>query len=283
MIYEDFFKDILKGDGVRNLVKLEYWDGKMDQPVSSYKAISICTTCMNRVGDLSKTLKQNIVDNQDYQGKLEFVLLDYNSKDGLDEYVKSNLMEYIKSGILVYYRTEEPKYYSMSHSRNVAFKLASGEIINSVDADNFVGKGFVNRINMLSHQQPEKAVFLKGRRMLRGRLGFYKKEFMEDLTGYSEVLGTIGYGAEDHDIMHRACGLGYKLMWFGGEFYKGLEDSRKHQVENFENKKWRYTENLNKLVSFFNIYYKLYRANEGKPWGVATVRKNFTNEIIVLE
>jgi hypothetical protein len=51
---------------------------------------------------------------------------------------------------------------------------------------------------------------------------------------------------------------------------------------NFENKRWRYTENLNKLISFFDIYYKLYKANDGIPWGVATVTKNFTNEIITL-
>lgn len=282
MNFEEFFKAILKEDEARNLVTLDYWDGKTIKEPDNYKDISIVTTCMNRVGDLSKTIEQNILDNQDYSGKLEFVLLDYNSQDGLSRYVQGNLMKYIESGTLVYYRTDEPKFYSMSHSRNVGFRLATGQIINSVDADNFVGKGFADRINFLSHQQPEKAVFVKGRRMLRGRLGFYKDEFIQALGGYNEILGRNGYGAEDHDIMHRACGLGYKLMWFGGDFYKGVDDSRKHQMGNFENKRWRYTENLNKLISFFDIYYKLYKANEGTPWGVATVRKNFSNEIIEL-
>jgi hypothetical protein len=281
MNYEEFFTNILKGDGVRNLIKLDYWDGKTIKEPDSYKDISVCTTCMNRLGDLSKTLEQNIVDSLDYKGKVEFVLLDYNSQDGLGDWVKKNLMKYIESGVLVYYRTDEPKYYSMSHSRNVAFRLATGQIVNSVDSDNFVGKGFVDRINFLSFQQPSNAVFLKGRRMLRGRLGFYKNEFINDLGAYDE--GNMNfYGAEDHDIMHRACGLGYKLMWFGGDFYKGLEDSKKHQTGNFKNKRWRYTENLNKLISFFNIYYKIYKANDGMPWGVATVTKNFSNEIITL-
>ena len=44
--------------------------------------ISICTTCMNRLDDLKQTLPQNILDNADYT-RTEFVLIDYNSSDGL--------------------------------------------------------------------------------------------------------------------------------------------------------------------------------------------------------
>jgi hypothetical protein len=280
MNYGEMFDSILRKDAVKSLIKMEYWDGKFINPVNSYKSISICTTCMNRLNDLSQTLPKNIEDNKNYQGTLEFVLLDYNSQDGLGEWIKKNLMQYIESGLLVYYRTDEPKSYSMSHSRNVAMKLATGHILNSVDADNFIGKGFVDKINILSHQQPEKAIFLKGRRMLRGRLGYYKDEFIQLLGAYDEVLGQNGYGAEDGDLVYRACGLGFKLMWFGGDFYKGLPNSPKHQTPNFRNQNWRYTEKVNKLISFFNIFYQLYKANVGIEWGKATVTKNFGSELI---
>ena len=116
--------------------------------------------------------------------------------------------------------------------------------------------------------------------MLRGRLGYYKDEFIQQLAGYNEMMGAIGYGAEDHELMYRACGLGFKLMWFGGDFYKGLPDSPKHQTPNFRNKNWRYTEKVNKLISFFNIFYQLYVANVGIEWGKATVTRNFTGEEI---
>lgn len=272
--YNEIFRSILK-DGARSLADLNYWDGKIANPVDSHKSITICTTCMNRLDDLKQTLLKNIEDNIDYKGDFEFLVLDYNSSNSeeIEAYARSELQEYIDKGILSFYRTDEPKHYSMAHSRNVCFRLAKCDIVNSVDADNFINKGFLDRINLLAHQQKEKAAFVKGRRMLRGRLGFYKKEFVDLLGGYDEELG--GYGHEDHDLLYRAAALGFKLMWFGGEFYSGLDNSKKHQVANFENKDWRYTEKRNKLISFFNIYYKMHKANSHKTWGSATVTKNF--------
>ena len=86
------------------------------------------------------------------------------------------IQEIIEEGILNYYKTTEPEFYSMAISRNIAFKVAQGDIVNNVDADNLVGKGFASFINMLANETPEKAVFTKGKRMMHGRIGFYKKE-----------------------------------------------------------------------------------------------------------
>ena len=88
---------------------------------------------MNRLHHLKETLLKNIEDNISY-GKLEFILLDYNSSDGLEEWVKSKLAKYIDNGILKYHRTSEPKSFHRSHSRNVALKLGSGDILCNLDA-----------------------------------------------------------------------------------------------------------------------------------------------------
>ena len=95
--------------------KAEIWDRIFTKPeIKNYK-ISFCTTCMDRLHNLKETLPKNIKDNEE-DDDLEFVILDYNSSDGLEEWVKNNMMEYIDSGRLVFYRTEEPKYFDMSHS-----------------------------------------------------------------------------------------------------------------------------------------------------------------------
>jgi hypothetical protein len=161
----------------------------------------------------------------------------------------------------------------MAHSRNICFKLANGLLVNSVDADNFINPGFFDYLNKLAHQQPEKAIFAKGKRSLHGRLGFYKHEFIDLLGGYDE--GLLGYGAEDHDLMHRAWGLGFSLLWYGGQFYKGTPNHRKHQTENFDEKDWKYTECRNKVISLFNLTYGRFKANSKREWGKATVVKNF--------
>lgn len=277
--WAEAFRKVIREDEVKSLITMDWWDGK--EPVEmTYPDISIVTTCMNRLNDLNQTLERNIVDNLDYPGKLEFVVLDYNTtKDDLAGWIRTVMEKYLSSGVLVYYRTEEPKGYSMAHSRNVAFRLAKGRIVNSVDSDNLIKPGFASKIAMLATCQPQKAVFVKGRRLIHGRLGFYKDEFINELGGYDEEF--LGYGAEDHDILYRACGLGYKLMWFGGQHYEGIP-SKKHQTANFENKEWRYTEKRNKWQSFFNIYYKFWKANRYRPMGKTVVTKNFGEEVIEL-
>src|SRR6187402_755906 len=111
----------------------------------NYK-ISFCIVCMNRLHQLKETLKANIIDNEDYE-QLEFILLDYNSKDGLEVWVKENFYDFIATGRLIYYRTDLPQNWDPSHSKNVAFKLASGEIICNLWADYFAGAGFASYIN----------------------------------------------------------------------------------------------------------------------------------------
>ena len=232
---------------------------------------------MGRLFDLKKTLPQNIEDNIGYDN-IEFVIVDYNCPDNTGEWIKDNFYDMIKEGKMIYCRTEEPNKYSMSHSRNIGFKIATGDIINSVDADSYTKRGFANYVNRLANAQPEKAIFGKGKRMLRGRLGFYKNEFIKELGGYDEILGDIGYGSEDHDILARAWGLGYKLMWYGGKFFCRTE-SKKHQTDNYDNKDWKHTENINKLISFFNIYRGRYKANQKRHWGKAHLTVNFEKEI----
>ena len=77
------------------------------------KQISFCITCMNRLKHLQETLEKNILDNF-LVDEVEFVVLDYNSQDGLEEWIAQSMMKYIEMGILVYYRTTEPVHYLRS-------------------------------------------------------------------------------------------------------------------------------------------------------------------------
>ncbi len=247
----------------------------IDKPVTKYYKISICTNCMNRANDVKKTLLRNILDNIDYPG-IEFVLLNYNSQDDLDEWVKDNMMSYINLGILKYYKTTEPKYYSMTHSRNVEFKLAKGDIVNNVDGDHFINKGFAERINLLANQRHKRLVFVKSKQKNRGRLGFFKKEFMW-LGGYDEQIK--GYGFDDEDLIARAYHSGLELIKFGGDYMNITDDHRRHVMDNYEDRDWKYTQRKNTVLSLFNLSCKKYKANCGKEWGKVTVIKNFKEEV----
>ncbi|TCD01261.1 glycosyltransferase [Pedobacter psychroterrae] len=196
--------------------------------------ISFCTTCMNRLLQLRVTLRKNIEDNKDY-APLEFVLLDYNSSDGLESYVRDELSEYISDGTLVFYRTTDPSKYSMSHSRNLAFNLASGEIICNIDADNFVGKGFAAYVNdqfqqynncFLTTQTSSSYV----KNDVLGRICVRRSHFL-NLGGYDEEMKF--YGFEDNDFVNRLQLLGLKKVLIDRyEFLKVIKHSNEERIIN---------------------------------------------------
>src|SRR5436190_8212548 len=116
----------------------------------------------------------------------------------------------------------------MAHSRNVAFKLARGEIVCNVDADNWTSAGFATRLNLVANQRPARAVFTKSQQRIRGRIAFYKQEWDELLGGYDEDLHD--YGFDDMDLMHRALLQGFRLMPFGGEYVTRIQTSGYERV-----------------------------------------------------
>ena len=239
---------------------------------------------MNRLDDLMITLPANIGANEDYPD-LEFVLLDYNSTDGLERWVRRRMMKHIKSGRLVYYRTDGPADYSMSHSRNVAFKLATGNIVNNLDADNFtfdgqpIDRSWAHWLNDRANENPAKTVFCKTRQItiMHGRIGFWKNDFMA-LGGYNEDFK--GYGHDDLDLVARAIGSGFKLVkWGRGYFYRIRTPSDKKDENLLEH--WDKTRRENRELSRKNLAESVFVANQGREWGKAIVTKNFKERMAV--
>ena len=205
------------------------------------KKIAFCITCMNRIEHIQATLLKNIQDNY-LVDDVEFVLLDYNSADGLSEWVAENFSEYIKEGILTYYKTFTPTAYHRSHSRNMAFKLANAELVCNLDADNFLGEGFASFL--IEQFEREEGIFCSSNYHIRdviGRICMRKKDFLQ-IRGYNEIFS--GYGFEDVELTHRLKRNGLKQRVFANLRYYGAirhlhedrlseEDSGKSQYRVF--------------------------------------------------
>nr|WP_294894839.1 glycosyltransferase family A protein [uncultured Pedobacter sp.] len=167
--------------------------------------ISFCTVSMNRVNHIEKTLLANIKNSTEYNS-VEFILLDYNSKDSLEQFVKDNLYGYIESKTLKYFKTFRPRFFERSHSRNLAFRLAKGEILCNVDADNYIGNKFPEYINETF--QKNKNIFMTTidkdqtwrQRDVLGRICVKRSDFYK-IHGYDEDISS--YGFEDHDLVER--------------------------------------------------------------------------------
>ncbi len=283
---------ILKSyDKINTEVESQYWDGQFSHEVTKQHKICICTNVKGRTKDLSRNLPRNIAALKNYPN-VEFTLLNYDDDSGLDDWVEKNMMEHIESGLLKYYKVLDTiKYYSMSHSRNVCIRLAGGLdnashdiIVNQVDADNdltpprVTDDDFATYVNKLAHELPEKAIFGKGKRLMHGRVGFYKDEFLM-LGGYDE--GMMGYGHDDRDLYNRAMLMGHRLAWYGGTYSKRIHTPIAHKIQNMKHKDYRYTEDMNKLISMDNLEDGKYVANLSRHWGKATILKNFKEEFSI--
>ena len=64
----------------------------------------------------------------------------------------------------------------------------------------------------MANDCPKKVIFAKGKRAMHGRIGFYRKEFVDLLGGYDETLQ--GYGHDDHDLVQRAWKQGFVMYWW---------------------------------------------------------------------
>tara|TARA_B110000285_G_scaffold48687_1_gene55152 strand:- start:25058 stop:26041 length:984 start_codon:yes stop_codon:yes gene_type:complete len=184
---------------------------------------------MNRLYHLKETLITNIENNIAYEN-IEFVLLDYNSKDDIKSWVANKLETYIDKGILKFYSTSVPKTFHRSHSRNVAMKLATGDIVCNLDADNYLGKDFAFFINYKFSFRENMfltSAFTDGS---TGRVCMKKDDFLS-VKGYDERMS--GWGFEDDDLYNRLSTLRLENIKFRNpEFVEFIW----HDVaESFEN------------------------------------------------
>lgn len=179
----------------------------------SYK-LSFCTVSMNRLHHLKETFIRNIEDNMDYDN-IEHILLDYNSGDEMEQWVRQHCSGYIKDKKVVYYRTTSPQSFHRAHSKNMLIRLAEGDIICFIDADNFTGKGYANHINTILKNNEDAFVSTIGKRVsnnptdVLGRVCCKRLDLLK-IEGYDESMAD--YGMEDVDLANRLELLGKKRV-----------------------------------------------------------------------
>jgi hypothetical protein len=164
---------------------------------------------MNRLHHLKETLPKNIRDNESY-GDVEFIVLNYNSQDDLDNWMRKEMKSYIDKGILTYLKTSASAFWNPSHAKNMATKFATGKILCNVDSDHFTEKNYATYVNNCFEADP--AQFLSGRAPgakldMMGRFCLWRDDFLT-VRGYDESF--TGYGFEDQDIYDRLKLIGRK-------------------------------------------------------------------------
>jgi hypothetical protein len=238
---------------------------------------------MGRAHHLKETLPANLAHNSDVD--TEFVVLNYNSKDDLHEWMQQFLVANPLASRVAYFHERTAKFFDPRHAKNVAHLLATGDVVVNLDADNFTGSGYASGLDEIFRDgkpifitsNQEETTLRTGRRQtgLAGRVVLFANDFHR-LRGYDE--GLEGWGGEDTDLVRRALHAGLsqvKLPWLGDGVILHSDEDR---LTNFEDKtpvaisSMRNREtSLRRLASEVNL----------NGWGRATVRTFDGREISV--
>ena len=163
-------------------------------------SISFGTSCMGRLHHLQATYIKNIQTALNFDDSTKFVLLNYNSCDGMNEWVNDTLSDFIKSKVVKYLHTTKPQVFSQAITKNITMKAGSHDIVCNLDADNILSEKFLQKMNDTFLDKGP--VILSGMRLkgIAGRIAC-RKEHLYQLKGFDETFE--GWGAEDLDFVAR--------------------------------------------------------------------------------
>jgi hypothetical protein len=209
-------------------------------------------------------LFKNLEDNRSDSGDVEFILVDFDSKDGLKDCVKDTFENELKSGYLRYYYTNKLPYWHASIAKNTAHYLAKNEILVNLDCDNYTGyrggrfviEQFENDSNIVLHQ------FGKYGDGSYGRIAMMKKYF-DEAGGYDESFEPMS--CQDADLIARLQIFGLKYLRINHQEYCKAETNTKEEsiINTNSAKSWEEMERINRKKLSENIRKGNYIANNG--------------------
>ncbi len=229
-----------------------------------------------------QTLPANLANNP----HAKFVLLNYNSGDGLLDYVTTQHAADLASGRLVLYSHFEPQKFHMAHAKNMAHRLGireGADILVNLDADNFTGPGFDA---WLLEQFPRKGEYFAWSKMVKsgpdrmdrgitGRIAVTRNAFLM-VGGYDEK--HCDWGPDDEDFKCRLRLLDIPSGEVPAQFLKAVRHTdrlRFREYRHVEPTAYDNPERVCPTVSIVNRGLigcgKVYRNQSGKPIWIESI------------
>ena len=174
--------------------------------------ISICIPAMNRTEDL-KEIMPGLIEVANACPPVEIVILDYNSSDGLGEYVGSvQASVELKYGSSISYRRYEgSQYYQMAHARNLSVLASVGEYVLISSTDIRISEKYLKAIRAYVANGLDSYRWIRPRDSFVGCICVKREEFIA-AGGFDERF--VGYGKEDKDLRDRLLRRGLNPYTF---------------------------------------------------------------------
>ncbi len=194
--------------------------------------VSYCITCRNRLWQLKETLGENL---HSLENDSQCVLVDYGSTDGLSKWVWKNFNEPIASGKLIFFEVSNEVSWNLSRAKNLSHRVANGDFLMNLDADNYMLKKDIQLINEAAEQKLPihqwSGVFGDGS---HGRIGLPRNMFFK-IGGYDEYM--LPMGAQDSDLIRRIEALNIKILRGQGPAQKAVQNRMMDKIQETTHKK----------------------------------------------
>jgi len=233
--------------------------------------ISLCTPVMDRTGDLRKCLPSRIIAANN-SPPVELVILNYNSHDDLDDYIKSVIKSkpfkrkglFGKKSFITYRKYTGRDYYHLAHAWNLALKSSKGDYILILGADTIIHEDFVSFVRKAieKHHYPWMSI---GR---QNGIILCERQLFMDVGGYDEQFEY--YGSEDKDLIRRLKRHKLNRGIIPGHLRKLIYTHNKKKIKNYRgNMTKREMMVMNAAIRQENEKNNVMIANQGKEWGEA--------------
>lgn len=228
--------------------------------------VSIVTRAKNRLKHIIYSLPRLLA--QTYR-PLEVVVVNYDSKDGLHEYLQDHYAEELESGLLVEKVVTDTPGFLPAHAWNVGIKASTGDTLFLCDSDLLVNTEFVEIA--MRRMTGQKKLFCRAfdeiHKDLAG-LFFVHREDILALGGFNETFH--GWGYEDGDLRQRLLLYGCDALCLNTSgMVRPIEHPdllRMKDLAGQVNNKI-IGRDLNATRALFCQHNFAYRANVGTDWG----------------
>ena len=188
--------------------------------------ISFITPIKNRLDDLRLTFPHNYKQAFATGLAFEWVFVDWASNDLLLGYLTDQRDKLPCGGqnIKIISTRNRELEWSFARAKNSGLRVANGNLMANVDADNFITAKWVNALSKATSNRGLNipiCIIPPGRQRSDAHFGgaggriVLHRTVVELLRGYDESF--VGYGYEDLDVIVRADNAGYEIVEVGEE------------------------------------------------------------------
>jgi hypothetical protein len=212
--------------------------------------ISFCTSYKGRFWQLSETLPTNL---RSLDEQCELVIANLDGTDEIFEWITKEFSEFLKASRLRLFTVTNVNEWNSSIVKNMAHKIASGNYLFNLDADNFITPKDISLIrsaatnHCITSQWSGK--FGDGS---FGRIGMPAQIF-QTLGGYDESL--LPMGAQDLDLLNRIAKIGGKIIQLQPPEISAIQNDKLQDLPTKKDKKkmWDEMNKINLDISAFKI------------------------------